>query len=176
MFRGGRFPPLGCFEVDVSRLTDVSRWTLPASRTFPASQCFEVDVSRLTDVSRWTLPASRTFPASRCFEVDVSRLADLSWFTFPASWTLFITLTIKFNRVSLFGFTLSFSSPDSLARRPGFCLKEKQKKKKKKSVCSWLFSFYLYFRAHTRCRVGLELVTGARGCIIHEEEPSRCSG
>lgn len=42
---------------------------------------------------------------------------------------------------------------------------------KKDYVCSWLFSFYLYFKPHTRCRVGLELVTGARGCIIHEEEP-----
>lgn len=42
---------------------------------------------------------------------------------------------------------------------------------KKDYVCSWLFSFYLYFKPHTRCRVGLELVTGARGCIIHEKEP-----
>lgn len=42
---------------------------------------------------------------------------------------------------------------------------------KKDYVCSWLFSFYLYFKPHTRCRVGLELVTGAHGCIIHEKEP-----
>lgn len=42
---------------------------------------------------------------------------------------------------------------------------------KKDYVCCWLFRFYLYFKPHTRSRVGLELVTGAWGCIIHENEP-----
>jgi hypothetical protein len=50
-------------------------------------------------------------------------------------------------------------------------------KKKRPSVCSRLLSFYLYFKPHTRCRVGRELVTGARGCIIHEQELlSLCCG
>ena len=50
-------------------------------------------------------------------------------------------------------------------------------KKKRASVCSRLLSFYLYFKPHTRCRVGRELVTGAPGCIIHERELlSRCCG
>lgn len=41
---------------------------------------------------------------------------------------------------------------------------------KRDHVCSSLFRFYLYFKPHTRCRVSLELVTGAHDYIIHEEK------
>lgn len=46
------------------------------------------------------------------------------------------------------------------------------RREKKHAVCSSLFSFYLYFKPHTRCRVELELVTGAYDCIIHKQEPT----
>ena len=48
--------------------------------------------------------------------------------------------------------------------------KKERKKERKKGrtgyVCSWLFGFYLYFKPHTRCRVGLELVTGATAALF----------
>lgn len=98
---------------------------------------------------------------------------------------------ISWARCSVFGFAVLFSAstqstaglfsaepgrPDSAAQQPRLIAVDSLLTSlllswKKDYVCSWLFSFYLYFKPHTRCRVGLELVTGARGCIIHEEEP-----
>lgn len=107
-------------------------------------------------------------------------LISLNWFSIQLCFSLFYSLplcSVRFLLHTINSWTSHCgpNQPNSAAPQPRLIAVDSLLTSlllswKKGYVCSWLFSFYLYFKPHTRCRVGLELVTWAHSCIIHEEE------